>query len=577
MTTEIFDYVIVGSGFGGSVSAMRLTEKGYKVLVLERGKRYRDEDFATTNWLAWKYIWLPVARCFGILQISFFRDVFVLHGSGVGGGSLGYANVLTEPNDDTFDEPAWRKLADWKTLLRPHYLTARRMLGVTPNPKLWASDLILRDIADKLGQGASFRPTPVGTFFGQPGQEGQTVPDPYFGGEGPDRTACIHCGACMVGCRHNAKNTLVKNYLYFAEKWGAVVRPEAQVHDIRPLPAGQPDGARYEVVYHQSTAWFAKPEKVVRARQVIISAGALGTLRLLFRCRDITQSLSKLSDRLGSLVRTNSESLLGVTARDGKSDYSKGIAITSIFNADKVTTVEPVRYPEGSDLMRFLAGPLIEKGSFWQRLTASVFDLLKRPTDFFRTHILPGWARRSTILLIMQTEDNYLKLRLGRSVFTLWHKDLVSQPDDEEHRIPTKIEIGHEVTRQFSSKMDGIPAGTFNESLFNIPMTAHILGGCPLGQDASEGVVDASFQIHNYPGLYAIDGSIIPANTGVNPSLTITAMAEYAMSLIPPKDGKPLRAKPLGIVESAPVPGNGNGHGPNGKEKEPEKVAVAVK
>jgi cholesterol oxidase len=540
---ETFDYVIVGSGFGGSVSAMRLTEKGYRVLVLERGKRFRDQDFARSTWNIWKYLWLPAARCFGILQISPFRDVLVLHGAGVGGGSLGYANVLMEPSDELFAAPAWHHLADWKRVLRPHYDTARCMLGVAPNPRQWPADDLLREIAGELGQQHTFQPTTVGTFFGEPGVE---MPDPYFGGAGPPRSGCTHCGGCMVGCRHNAKNTLVKNYLYFAERWGAVVQPEADVREIWPLRGEQPDGARYEVRYRSSTAWARAPLKRVRARNVVVAAGTLGTMRLLFRCRDTIRSLPRISQRLGDMVRTNSEALLGVTSRSRKTDYSTGIAITSIFHADPVTTIEPVRYPAGSDLMRFLSGPLIETGSLFERLRASVADLLRRPLDFMRTHVLPGWARRTTILLVMQTEDNRIRLRLGRSPLTLLRRGLVSQPD-VERSIPAKIAIGHQVTRRFAEKIGGIPSGTINEALLNIPMTAHILGGCPFGRDHHDGVVDLDCQVHNYPGLYVVDGSIVPANPGVNPSLTITALAEYAMSCLPVKPGHVPRDAPVGV------------------------------
>jgi cholesterol oxidase len=527
----VFDYIVVGSGFGGSVSAMRLREKDYSVLVLERGKRYRDQDFARSNWVAWKYLWLPSLRCFGILQITPFRNVLVLHGAGVGGGSLGYANVLMIPDEKLFAAPAWRHLADWKTILRPHYDTARRMLGVAANPCLWPADHALRDIANSLNRGRTFQPTEVGAFFGEPGQE---VPDPYFGGEGPARSGCTHCGGCMVGCRYNAKNTLVKNYLYFAEKWGAQVWPECEVRDVRPLLPGQPDGARYEVIYRPSTAWLLKSEKPVRARNVIFSAGALGTMRLLFRCRDITHSLPNISPRLGDMVRTNSESLVGVTNRHLTTDYSKGIAITSIFKADEVTQIEPVRYPAGSDLMRFLAGPLIASGGILTRLLKSALEIARHPIDFLKVHVLPGWAKRTTILLVMQTEDNCLRFRLGRNLFTLFRRNLVSLPD-EELTIPSKLDIAHRVTQAFAQKTDAVALGSINESLFNIPITAHILGGCPFGTDASEGVVDLNCQLHNYPGLYVVDGAIIPANPGVNPSLTITALAEYAMSRIAPK------------------------------------------
>ena len=535
----IFDYVIIGSGFGGSVSAMRLTEKGYSVLVLERGKRFRDEDFATTNWLVWKYLWLPAARCFGILQISPFRDVFALHGSGVGGGSLGYANVLMEPEEKLFDEPAWKKFADWKTILRPHYDTARKMLGVARNPRLWAADVVLKEIAQELKTESTFRATDVGVFFGE---EGKEVPDPYFGGEGPARVGCIHCGGCMVGCRYNAKNTLDKNYLYFAEKRGAQIWAECDVQDIRPLESTSPTlpevgdfglrGARYEVIYRNSTAWFNKTEKRVRARNVILSAGALGTITLLFRCRDVTRSLPNISARLGERVRTNSEELLGVINRSLDTDYSKGVAITSIFHADDVTRIEPVRYSAGSDLMRFLGAPLIStEANIAQRLLKSLWEIITHPIDTLKAWVIPGWAIRTTILLVMQTEDNRLKMQLGRSLFTLFRKGLVSRPD-ETANIPMKIDLAHQVTRLFGEKTNGIPSGSTNETLLKIPITAHILGGVPMGNDSNEGVVNTQMKIHNYEGLYAIDGSIIPANPGVNPSLTITAFAEYAMSHI---------------------------------------------
>jgi cholesterol oxidase len=339
----------------------------------------------------------------------------------------------------------------------------------------------------------------------------------------------------MVGCRYNAKNTLEKNYLYFAEKWGACIQAESEVRDVRPLPDGQPDGARYEIIYRSSTRWLFKSEQSLRAKNVVFSAGALGTQRLLFRCRDEIQSLPKISSRLGSVVRTNNESLLGVTSRQNKVNYSEGIAITSIFQADPVTRIEPVRYPVGSGLMRLLAGPLIEShASVLRRISLTLGHIVTHLGEFARTHILPGWAERSTIILVMQTADNRLGMTFGKDAFTLYRKNLVSRPDAECH-IPTHIHIGHEVTRNFAEKMNGIPAGTITEGLINVPMTAHILGGAPIGLTADDGVVDLDCQVHHYPGLYVVDGSIVPANPGVNPSLTITALAEYAMSRIQPK------------------------------------------
>ncbi len=529
---QTYDYVVIGSGFGGSVSAMRLAEKGYSVLLLERGKRWSEETFGP-NWQVWKYLWLPALRCFGILQISALKHGLVLHGSGVGGGSLGYANVLEVPDDRLFEARSWQDFADWKAILKPHYETAKHMLGVTQNPRLSPADEVLKEIADELGQGDTFRPTQVGVFFGP---EGEEVPDPYFGGEGPPRSGCNFCGGCMVGCKYNGKNTLVKNYLYFAEKWGARIVPETQVADIRTLAAGQPDGALYELVTRSSTAWLLKRERRVRARNVILSAGVLGTLKLLFHARDETGSLRDISPRLGDMVRTNSEALLGVMAKEKVVNYSKGIAITSIFRGDEVTRIEPVRYPDGSSLMRILVGPLIPRQSnTFVRLLRSAIDMVTHPIDYIRAWVLPGWARRTTILLVMQTVDNRLRLRRGRSIFTFFRRGLVSEPDAEE-MVPPRVDMAHRVTKDFAAKTNGFAGASISESLVDMETTAHILGGCPFGRTADEGVIGLDCHVHNYPGLYVVDGSIVPANPGVNPSLTITALAEYAMSCVPPRD-----------------------------------------
>lgn len=536
----VYDFVVIGSGFGGSVSAHRLTEKGYRVLVLERGKRYRDRDFPKSNWAIWKYLWLPGLRFFGFLQISLMRDVMVLHGSGVGGGSLGYANVLVEPDEALFDAPAWRKLADWKTVLRPHYRTARRMLGVTTARGDSPADLALKSVAEGMGRGDAYRPAQVGVFFGEPDRE---VPDPYFQGAGPPRRGCNFCGGCMVGCRYNAKNTLVKNYLYLAEMGGATVLPEVEAVDIRPLAADGGKDAAYEVRYRPSTSWSRRPLRTVLARHVVVSAGVLGTLKLLLRCRDLHRSLPALSPRLGDHVRTNNEALLGVTARDPDADHTRGIAIGSIFRADEATYIEPFRFPEGSSfLYRLLGAPLVYGGSGkLSRLLRLGRDILVHPVTFLESKFLPSWGRRTVGVLVMQKEDNRMRVRLGRVPSILYRHGLVSS-QDESHPIPVDIERGVSVAQAIADEVDGIALGNVAISLLNAPLTAHILGGCPMGHNAEEGVVDVHCQVHNYPGLYVVDGSIVPANPGLNPSLTITALAEYAMSYIPSRGGAAVRA-----------------------------------
>lgn len=528
------DFVIVGSGFGGSISAMRLAEKGYDVLVLERGKRFEDADFPRSNWDARRFLWKPALRCFGIMEISLLNHVMVLHGSGVGGGSLVYANVLMEPEQKLFEASGWNALADWRTVLRPHYDTARRMLGVTTNPHLTPADDVLKRIAESRGQGHTFRPTDVAVYFGEPGQEGRTVPDPYFDGQGPPRAGCTLCGGCMVGCRHNAKNTLPKNYLYFAEKWGAEIRAEAEVVDIRPLSGHQADGARYEVVYRRPTALpFTDRRRTVRARNVVVAAHAMGTLRLLLHCRDVSRSLPALSPRLGHMVRTNNETIPGSTSRSANVNYSTGVAITSIFKLDDDTHLEPVRYPEGSGFIRLLAIPMVSmSGGLPTRLLRILGHGLRHPRDFLYAKFLGRWARHTTILLIMQTEDSTMRLTMGRSLFTGYQRGLVSSLNPGQ-TISPPFEISHGITEEYARQTNGISQDSIPEALLGIPTTAHLLGGCPMGENDQQGAVDRYCRVFNYPGLYVVDGSIMPANPGVNPSLTISALAEYAMSHIP--------------------------------------------
>jgi cholesterol oxidase len=526
MEQKTYDYVIIGSGFGGSVAAMRLTEKGYSVLVLEKGKRFTEETYAKSNWQFWKYLWMPAARAHGIMQISILKGVMVLHGAGVGGGSLGYSNVLEVPNDETFATPAWNTPIAWGKALRPHFETAQHMLGVERNNKLGKADSVLREIADERGMGHTFRATDIGVYLGE---AGVTVPDPYFGGAGPERTGCNYCGACMVGCRYNSKNTLPKNYLYFAEKNGAKIIAEAEVVNVERLTLNV---QRYEITYHNPTSLFKKKTKVY-TNNVIFSASVLGTMRLLLSLRD--KSLPNLSPKLGHMVRTNSEALLGSLARQTDINYSEGVCISSIYNHDKVTRVEPVRYPDGSSLMRYLAAPLIDTDvSVPMRLLRFLGWAFTHPIDFAKAMFLPGWAHNTTILLVMQNTDNRMRFRMGRSAFTLFRRGLVTEKEPG-YEISAQVAGSHELTRDFAARTNGIALGSIGENLLGLPTTAHILGGAPIGKDASEGVVDENFQVHNYPGMYIIDGSIMPANPGVNPSLTITALAEYAMSKVESK------------------------------------------
>jgi cholesterol oxidase len=526
--SKMYDYVIIGSGFGGSVSAMRLTEKGYSVLVLEKGKRFADKDFAKSNWQFWKYVWMPAIRAHGILQISILKGVMVLHGAGVGGGSLGYANVLEIPTNETFATPAWNQNVKWGEVLKEHYATAKKMLGAARNPQLWKADDLLKQMAEERGMGHTFRATDVGAYFGE---AGVTVPDPFFDGEGPERAGCKQCGGCMVGCRYNAKNTLPKNYLYFAEKNGAEVKAEVEVINVErsTLNVG-----RYQVTYQDSTKLF-KRRQTVQANNVIFSASVMGTMKLLLNLRDVKGSLPKLSRKLGHMVRTNSEALLGSVARKSDINYSEGVSISSIYNHDEITRVEPVRYPDGSSLMRFLAAPLIDTDvSVPARLLKFFWWSLTHPIDFLKALVLPGWAHNVTILLVMQHADNRMRFQIGRSGFTLFRRAMVAEKEPG-YEIGAQVKGSHELTRDFSARINGIPLGSIGENLLNLPTTAHILGGAPMGKNADEGVVDENFGLHNYEGLYVIDGSIMPANPGVNPSLTIAALAEYAMSKVKSK------------------------------------------
>ena len=516
-----YDFVVVGSGFGGSVSALRLAEKGWRVAVLEMGKRWRDHDFARTNWNVRKFLWMPRLGLHGIQQITFLRDVLVLHGAGVGGGSLVYANTLLTPPDRVFGDPCWPGGEDWKARLAPHYAAARRMLGAVEVPEVFPADLMLRDaVQEETGRGATFSRHTVGVFFGRPEE---TVPDPFFGGEGPPRTGCLLCGECMTGCRHGAKNTLVKNYLWLAERRGAEVVPETKVVDLRPLPGG---GYAVDVV--RSTAWIRRRPRTIRARNVVLAAGVLGTVRLLLECR-ARGRLPRLSDRVGQLVRTNNEALLGATARDDAVDYSRGIAITSGVDPDDETHVEVVRYGKGQDFMALLATQLTGGGPPWPRWLRWLGSAVRHPLRLARAHWPFGWARRTAILLVMQPTHTSLRLVLARRP---WGRTLASRLEGGP-RPPTYIPLANRLAERMAAKMGGLPGSILYEALLDTSSTAHLLGGAVMGRTPEEGVCDAAGRVFGHEGLYVADGSLVPANLGVNPALTITALAEHVMSGVP--------------------------------------------
>jgi cholesterol oxidase len=529
-----FDFIVIGSGFGGSVAAHRLTEKGYRVAVMEMGRRWTPENLPTTNWLLWRWIWRPEIALRGFFNITPFRHVMLLHGCAVGGGSITYANTSLVPKDTIWECGSWAGLAPWKQEMPSHYETVVRMLGVAENHILGPADHVLKQAADAAGIGDTFYRTRVAVLEGPEGEPGgRPCPDPYFGGDGPDRATCTGCGGCMVGCRYNAKNTLDKNYLYLAEKHGAQVFAETRVVDVAPLD-GKPDGSEgYRVCTVKSTAWVAKEPRKFTCRGVVFAASALGTMDLLFRLKD-GGSLPAVSNHLGHRVRTNAESLIGVRVPHSPVDLSLGVAIGSGVYLDEHTHIEATRYPARSDAMGLLATVLAEGRPGWHRilswLKTLAVSLVRRPFRTVRFLHPFGWARESIILLCMQSLDGHIEMRLGRPWFWPFRKILMSHGT----RIPTYIPRANDFARKVAALVGGTPMSMISEILFDVPGTAHLLGGCPIADSPAQGVVDQRHHLFGYKNMYVCDGSVIAANLGVNPSLTICALTERAMSFIPP-------------------------------------------
>ncbi len=520
-----FDWLVIGSGFGGSVSALRLSQKGYRVGVLECGRRFADDELPRSTWDARRYWYVPWLGLNGIFRLTIFKDIAIASGSGVGGGSLGYANTLYRAPSRFYEDAQWRELNDWQVALAPHYDEAERMLGVVPYDEDDPADELLREFADEIGVGGTYAKTRVGVFLGE---AGKTVPDPFFGGAGPDRTGCTRCGRCMVGCPVGAKNTLVKNYLWFAEHAGARVMPERTVVDIAPLGAG--DGSDgYAVTTERSGAWLRRDRTVLTAKGVVVAAGALGTNRLLAACK-LNGSLPRLSDRLGELVRTNSEAILAVTLPDGAPDIRRRVAITGSIYPDPDTHIETVVYGEAGDSMSTIFTLLTGDGTRLTRPLKLAGAMVRHPVKLVRTLNPRGWSRRTIIVLVMQSLDNAIALRAspgrrGRARLTT--------EQDPQRPNPTFIPVANQFAQWLAERTGGIAQSAVMEAVANIPSTAHILGGAVIGADPAHGVVDARQRAFGYENLLVCDGSAVPANVGVNPSLTITALAEHAMTHVP--------------------------------------------
>lgn len=516
MTDYDYDVIVVGSGFGGSVSALRLTEKGYRVGVLESGRRWNAEDYPKTNWNIPKAIWAPRLGLTGPQRISALGKCLVFSGAGVGGGSLIYGNTLYEPLPEFYGDRAWAHITDWKSELAPYYDQAKRMLGVVENPRIGPKDDVLLQVARDLKVADTFHRTHVGVFFNE-GDEGVEVDDPYFGGAGPRRAGCIHCSECFTGCKHNAKNTTTLNYLHLAESKGA------QVHPLTTVTSVAPDGqGGYRVQTVQSDGWIRKRRRTFTAGQVVFAAAALGTQKLLHKLRK-DGTLPQLSPRVGELTRSNSEAIIGVTSKSRR-DFSQGVAITSSIHPEPQTHVEVCTYGKGQNALFLQTVPMVDGGAF--RFLRLLLTMFLHPLQFLRSQNARGASERSVILLVMQSLDNSLTsyLKGGR---------LVTKQGGGEPN-PAWIPLAHDIARRYAAESDAI-TGNIATDIFNIPATAHYIGGCTIGDSRETGVIDPYQRVYGHPGLHIADGSAITANLGVNPSLTITAQAERAMAFWPNK------------------------------------------
>ncbi|WP_328905373.1 GMC family oxidoreductase [Streptomyces sp. NBC_00234] len=535
-----YDVLIVGSGFGGAVSALRLTEKGYRVGVLEAGRRFTPATLPKNSWDIKNFLWAPALGLFGIQRVHLLGNVMVLAGAGVGGGSLNYANTLYVPPAPFFQDRQWADITDWQEELKPYYDQAKRMLGVRLNPTTTPSDVHLKAVAQAMGVGDTFHLAPVGVFFGDgedadgtaKARPGATVADPYFGGAGPDRKACTECGECMTGCRHGAKNTLNENYLHLAEKGGAVIHPMTSVVAL----TDDPDGGYQVSTVPTDRRRKAEPTRL-RARKVIVAAGTYGTQTLLHTMKD-QGLLPRLSSRLGELTRTNSEGLVGSQTSDrryrkkhgaAKADFSRGVAITSSIHPDENTHIEPVRYGKGSNAMGALTILQVPYGS--RRVLRWAGSMVRHPLLAMRSLSNRRWSERTIIGLVMQSLDNSLTTYRKPGGIG---KGLLTARQGHGAPNPTQIEEATRGATLLAEEINGFAGSNIGE-LMGTPLTAHFLGGCPIGADAGSGVIDPYHRLYGHPGISVVDGSAVSANLGVNPSLTITAQAERAMSFWPNK------------------------------------------